>query len=134
MVAERVMMFVVLAACGGDSSRRVERGSAPVPAIDAPEVTPAIDANDPVAVPIDASDPVAVDAVVDAGATNRTCFCFSWVHRDENGESCYDAKPTCDTEFKGYARNDKIACRTEQRASCGSYACRGGGKECFKLR
>lgn len=97
----RVLIAVLLAACGGDSSKtRVE----PAP------------------------------AVVDAGAPKtRACFCFSWVHLDENGENCYETKPNCDAEFKGFGRNMKIECRAEQRTRCGGHACRNIGKECAQL-
>lgn len=134
MIAELRVVMVVLGftTCGADSSRR-----API------EVKLPIDANvvvDPVAVPIDAGAPVADAAsdvgvvAVDAGAANHACFCFSWVHRDENGSSCYETKATCDIEFKRYGRTDKIPCAIEHRVSCGSYACRNGGKQCFQLR
>lgn len=69
--------------------------------------------------------------VVDAGTPADAvapCFCFSWVHRDQNGQSCFPTKGTCDAEFKALGRTDKIACAAE--TDCRSYACRKSGKEC----
>ncbi len=74
-------------------------------------------------------------AAVDAGPPpkRRQCFCFSWVHLDQNGENCYQTKPKCDVEFKNFGRDMKIACAAEQKPRCGGYACRNLGKECFSL-
>jgi hypothetical protein len=112
---EKVVIALLLAACGADSSRggRVETGSAagsstPVDAISASET------------------------MIDQ-KPERECFCFSWVHLDENGESCFETRPKCDTEFQAFGRTDKIPCRSAQHVTCGSYACRNIGKECFRL-
>jgi hypothetical protein len=119
------LALIVLIACGGDPPR-------PRPVTEGSSTPP--DAR--VAEPRDAQ---AASAVIDAvqaapvDAAMVQCFCFSWVHLDENGESCYPAKATCDTEFRAFGRDMKIACKPEQRPGCGSYACRGVGAECFRL-
>jgi hypothetical protein len=112
-----VVIGLLLAACGADSSRsRVE-------------TAPAVGSNTPVATPIDAD----ANKTSDPKAPTRECFCFSWVHLDENGESCFETQPKCDTEFKAFGRTDKIPCSSAHRPTCGSYACRNIGKECFRL-
>jgi hypothetical protein len=128
----RLVMFVLLVACG-------ERGAPSVvePARPAMIVTSAepADASVPVA-GLDAG--TAPGALLDAGAAPdrdagaASCFCFSWVHLDENGQYCFPAKPACDAEFNAFGRDMKRPCTAESQR-CESYACRGGGKQCFRL-
>ena len=107
----RILLLAMLAgACGGNSSR-LERK--------APEPAQMRDAG--VSGPRDR----------DAGSGATACYCFSWVHLDENGEQCYPTKPVCDDEFDSFGRDMKIPC--ELRATCESYACRDIGKECVRL-
>lgn len=110
----RTFAILVLVACGPRPAPRAEAPTTP----DAGAV--------PVAVPVDAAAP-------DATLETRECFCFSWVHRDENGETCLDTAAKCDAAFQAFGRTDKLPCRAAPRAECTSYACRGGGAECFRL-
>ena len=118
--AMRILPLALLAiACGGNSSRRdsaVERkATEPAQLRDAGVSGPRV--------------PVESDVSTVGGSTG--CYCFSWVHLDENGEQCYATKPVCDDEFDRFGRDMKIPC--EMRATCASYACRDIGKECMKL-
>jgi hypothetical protein len=61
----------------------------------------------------------------------RDCSCFSWVHLDENGENCYPDEAACKKAFDQFGRTDKIPCAPAKRKSCGGYACRDIGKECY---
>lgn len=62
----------------------------------------------------------------------RECFCYSWVHLDENGESCFSTLADCEVGFEELGRTDKIECRSERRATCGSHACRELGTDCVQ--
>lgn len=109
------LVCCVVAACGADPAKPVAPG---VPA------TPPVQADAAVA-EIDTGKDETPDAT-------KPCFCFSWVHLDENGQSCYPTKTTCDAEFTAFGRSTKIPCGKETDR-CSSYACRNIGKECFKL-
>lgn len=122
-----LLLLLGVTACSGGSSHVAQ--SPAVVGVEADAV--AIDVQ---ATPVVVAG-VAVDAgvvgAVDAGVapTPQTCFCFSWVHLDQNGQSCFATKATCDVEFKDFGRDTKIPCEA-QRERCGTYACRKLGKDC----
>jgi hypothetical protein len=68
----------------------------------------------------------------DAAVALRECFCFAWVHLDENGDFCYPTLAGCEERFRTFGRDDKIPCRSEQRPSCERIACVEIGKQCFR--
>ncbi len=118
-------VICVVAACGADTRR--ESGSKPV--------APAVGVQQPDAAVAEIDVGEALVVTKDAGAPTgkpEPCFCFSWVHLDENGQRCYPTKATCDAEFTSFGRSTKIPCGEEQDR-CDSYACRHLGKECFAL-
>ena len=128
------LVICVVTACGAGSARRESENKpvAPAERRDRDDAAVAeIDVGEALVVTKDAGTAA---TPVDAGPVrlSKPCFCFSWVHLDENGQSCFPTKATCDASFKAFGRTDKIPCG-EETERCGSYACRNIGKECFAL-
>jgi hypothetical protein len=127
-------ILIVWVACASEARSPVRRQIVDARTTEAvePEVRDAaapvvIDATSEV---IDATVEVVVDA---APVATRPCFCFSWVHLDENGEFCYPTSATCNAEFRSFARTDKLPCRVEQRTTCERIACVDIGARCYRL-
>ena len=100
-------------------------GSAPTPPVDASDCAPSAIATN------SASAAASVAPVASSRRAPVTCACFTWIHRDENGQQCFPTFGACQQEFRGFGRKDKLPCRIQRDDGCGSFACRRSGAECY---